>query len=184
LRYAANKPELSGSMSGAACNIKVANIIHKCLCPKPEDRPSAKDILEALNGIGDYASEEAGVTEASSITVKESTTSDSSAPSKNGQQISLVSESDISIDMNIATKVGRHLCKVFGDDAQFMSDHQFELKKRDRNWHITPNCSAINETILNGKAIREETTLATNDIIGVGKEEKGIIKLPLTVKFG
>ena len=54
-------------------------------------------------------------------------------------------------------------------------------EKRKDGWYLLPNGSATNETVLNGMAVTSPTRLCDGDVIGVGRESKGIVKLPLKV---
>ena len=53
------------------------------------------------------------------------------------------------------------------------------LENRDDGWYVVPNNDATNETILNSKAVTSATKLSNGDELGVGRESKGIVKLPL-----
>jgi hypothetical protein len=70
----------------------------------------------------------------------------------------------------------------FGEDARFMdSVRQFALERRADGWWVVPNTGATNETLLNGKALAAPARLAEGDVLGVGREAKGIVKLPIQV---
>ena len=104
-------------------------------------------------------------------------------PASAGRLI-LSCESGKAVDMGIATEVSNRFCQQFGSpDAQFYSDPQFRLEKADLKWFVIPSPSAKNQTMLNGKAITERQPVAKGDVLAVGNESKGIIKLPLTVDF-
>ena len=53
----------------------------------------------------------------------------------------------------------------------------------DGGWQVVPNTAAPNETLLNGRKIDGTTPLSTGDVLAVGREAKGIVKLPLEVRF-
>ena len=55
------------------------------------------------------------------------------------------------------------------------------LENRDDGWYVVPNNDATNETILNSKAVTSSAKLSDGDELGVGRESKGIVKLPLKV---
>ena len=85
----------------------------------------------------------------------------------------------------IHTDVGKHICSSLGEDAKYMHDtKQFSLVPDEATggWILEPNTAAKNQTIVNGKAASAPVTLANGDVIGVGNEAKGIVKLPLTVR--
>ena len=79
--------------------------------------------------------------------------------------------------------VGKSVVGKFGEDAQFWSEPQFTLEKTDAGWSVIHHPGAKNETILNGKAVTGSQPLADGDVLAVGRESKGIVKLPLNVKI-
>ncbi len=85
--------------------------------------------------------------------------------------------------MHMKTIIGRTVCRQFGDDSQYWTDPQFTLERDEEGWMVIPNTGAKNETMLNGKAITSNQTLKDGDELAVGRESKGIIKLPLGVKI-
>ena len=90
-----------------------------------------------------------------------------------------------SVSCNITTKLSKYSVRQFGEDSQYWdSDWQMTVEKREEGWFIIPNTAAKNETILNGKAISSPTQLSAGDEVGVGRESKNIVKLPLTVTLG
>jgi hypothetical protein len=90
-----------------------------------------------------------------------------------------------SLPFNITTRLSARSIRPLGEDARFWdTDWQFTLERTNSGWQIVPNPSAPNETLLNGHAVTASTRLGNGDIIGVGREAKGIIKLPLTVRIG
>ena len=83
--------------------------------------------------------------------------------------------------LRIKTAVGKSLCKKLGPDSQFWAEPQFTCEPASDGWRIIPNTEAPNETQLNGRAITSPQLAGTGDILSVGKESKGVIKLPLQV---
>jgi hypothetical protein len=51
-----------------------------------------------------------------------------------------------------------------------------------REWILSPNPAATNETLVNGEALTRPRALRQGDRIAVGRQVKGIAKLPLTVR--
>ena len=89
-----------------------------------------------------------------------------------------------SVSIHMETDVGTSIVGKFGEDAQFWSEPQFTLEKTDAGWSVTHHPGAKNETMLNGKAVTGSQPLADGDVLAVGRESKGIVKLPLTVRMG
>ncbi len=50
LAHAAEPPVLAGAFAAPASNEAVAAIIHRCLAPRPEDRPTAGEVRDVLTG--------------------------------------------------------------------------------------------------------------------------------------
>ena len=57
-------------------------------------------------------------------------------------------------------------------------------KDSDGFWQAIPDMNAPNDTMYNGKKITEPTRLEPGDQLAVGREEKGVVKMPLTVQAG
>ena len=55
---------------------------------------------------------------------------------------------------------------------------------RDGHWTLVPAGPTTNETLVNGRALVRASLLSAGDRIAVGREAKGIAKLPLTVRAG
>ena len=87
--------------------------------------------------------------------------------------------------MRIKTDIGKALCKRFGPDSEFWTNPQFTCEPppldEDEGWQIVPNTGAKNETLLNGRAITSPQIVKGGDVLSVGRESKGVIKLPLLV---
>jgi serine/threonine protein kinase len=50
LAHAAERPVLGGTMPAPATNEAVADVIHRCLAPRPQDRPTADEVRDVLTG--------------------------------------------------------------------------------------------------------------------------------------
>jgi len=82
----------------------------------------------------------------------------------------------------VRTAVSAGMVRGLGEDARFYDPAgQYTLTPEAGGWRIEPNPTATNETLVNGKALREAKRLAHGDVVGVGREAKGVVKLPLTV---
>ncbi|MEE2714907.1 MAG: protein kinase [Verrucomicrobiota bacterium] len=105
-----------------------------------------------------------------------------------GIQGKLLLVDDASVEkltFGVKTKVGKALLKKFGDDHKFYHSEQYAVAKDPEGfWQVIPDENAPNDTMCNGKKITETVRLEPGDQLAVGREEKGIIKLPLTVQQG
>jgi serine/threonine protein kinase len=50
MAYEAERPVLGGTMPAPASNESVADVLHRCLAPRPEDRPTAAEVRDVLTG--------------------------------------------------------------------------------------------------------------------------------------
>jgi serine/threonine protein kinase len=50
LAHAAEPPVLGGTMPAPASNEAVAEVLHRCLAPRPQDRPTAAEVRDVLTG--------------------------------------------------------------------------------------------------------------------------------------
>jgi serine/threonine protein kinase len=184
-RHQATKPLLLGDVSASVDKDQVADAIHRCLSPLPVNRPSAKEVNLALNGIlSESASHPSRPTGRPS-----SMPSEPEAPpevtreptARTATRLELSTAGGI-LKFGVRTEVGKHLCTPLGEDAKFFATTQFVLD-RDSNgfWCVLPNPAATNQTLLNGKAVVTAMKLRDGDVVAVGSQAKGIIKLPMTV---
>jgi hypothetical protein len=83
----------------------------------------------------------------------------------------------------VRTEIGKALLRPFGADSEFWDDRQCVLDRSStRQWVLTPVPGTTNETLVNGAALTAPRPLRTGDRIAVGREAKGVAKLPLTVR--
>ncbi|MBN2584456.1 MAG: protein kinase [Planctomycetes bacterium] len=203
LGYKAPRPELLGTMVAPATNEDTSEAIYRCLSPDPGQRPTARELNLILNGrgkLGPLPAPMSGPAPVSAIP------EETPAPAASGADddlprllpdellpgatrplapkvpsLELVGPSGQRLSMRIRTDVGRNLCKPLGEDSVFWDTLQFTVDRKDGQWVVIPNAAATNETLLNGKAVAAESALKNGDTLAVGREAKGIAKLPLTV---
>ena len=194
--YKAGPPKLKGEMQAPATNKQVSQFLHNCLDPNPDNRPSAKEVQAVLNGrLGAKTSAPKPPSSpykkaSKSIPEEEPETVDPSPPVRETVETPSPStialchgDSGKNIVMHMKTVIGRVVCRQFGEDSQFWSDPQFTLERVGEEWMVIPSTDAKNESMLNGKAITSNQTLKDGDELAVGRESKGVIKLPLRVKI-
>jgi hypothetical protein len=96
----------------------------------------------------------------------------------------LTNETGKTLKMRVSTTVGRRMLQGFGDDARFFSDAQFSVScDESGKWSVRHNSGAPNATMVNGQPLTAAQDLNDGDVLAVGNPAKGIIKLPLTVRF-
>ena len=100
-------------------------------------------------------------------------------------RVQLVGESGHALTLGVRTPLGKHIVRQFGEDANVWDAEQLVVERgADGAWQVVPGAGTTNETLLNGAAITTPQLLQTGDVIAVGRESKGIAKLPLTVRAG
>lgn len=100
--------------------------------------------------------------------------------------VELAADSGKVLICGIRTDVGKHVCMGLGEDAKYLHDtKQFTLVPDESSgaWMLEPNAAAKNQTMVNGKAVTSPIKLGVGDVVGVGNEAKGIVKLPLTIRM-
>jgi serine/threonine protein kinase len=175
--HAARPPALVGSMPPPALNAEVSVALHRCLSPDPADRPTAAELRGMLNG-RDAKSE---------LPQKPAGRPAVSPGTKGGallsEGIELLGPDGRSVQIRVRTELGKALVRQFGPDGEFWDNRQCVLERRAGNqWVVSPVEGTTNETLLNGKTLTAPRPLRHGDLIAVGREEKGVVKMPLTAR--
>jgi serine/threonine protein kinase len=184
--YASKPPALLGNLPAPASNADVSAALHRCLSPDPLERPTAAELRAVLSGrdrklpvAAPTASPAAGpprVAPARTAPVRPR------APLV-ADAVELVGHDGRALRIGVRTELGKTLVRQFGPDAEFWDNRQCVLERRgDRQWTLAPVGPTANETLVNGRGLSVPHTLSQGDVIAVGREAKGISKLPLTVR--
>ena len=80
LAHAAGRPVLGGTLPAPASNEAVAEIIHRCLSPRPQDRPTAAEVRDVLTGRASPAAASATAPTSAPATTAPAATAAPSAP--------------------------------------------------------------------------------------------------------
>ncbi|WP_457094689.1 protein kinase domain-containing protein [Microvirga sp. P5_D2] len=177
--YAAKPPALAGLMPAPASNAEVSSFLHRCLSPDPATRPTAAEVRAILSGRG-----------AGSSTAKEGSAvaAGDSAPRAAAElilsdRIELLAPDGRSLEIGVRTELGKPLVRQFGPDSEFWDSRQCVLERHSgRQWVISPVAGTTNETLVNGAALTAPRPLRQGDRIAVGRQAKGIVKMPLTAR--
>ena len=164
-------------------NEVICQMLKRCLDPDPTNRPTAKEVHEILLGSkGDKTEVPKGdKTPKGGVTAgRVSPTKPNPSPKNDIELTGSIGSTNASIKADIGKDTLKSIC---GDDGKYADTKQYALVRDDESWFIVPNPDAANETLLNGKKIVEKTLLKSGDQIGVGREEKGIVKAIVTVKL-
>ena len=195
LNYQTSKPRLKGEIKNAATTALVGDYLHRCLHPNPDERPTASLVRDALNGKAP-ALAPAGPAGSALMSPKKPKKKPKKRPEKKPKlkrepkppavavsTLVLEGPTRQTITVRINTSVGKSTVSRLGKDAQFWSEPQFTLKRTGADWKVTHAKRAQNETLLNGKAVTGSQPVKHGDQLAVGREAKGIVKLPLIVKI-
>ena len=183
--YEAKPPALVGSVPAPAGNAEVSAILHRCLSPDPAARPSAEELRAVLSGRNRKPA-------AAPAAPKPAPASTSSAPAASPLRKPLISEAielqggdGRSLRIRVRTELGKVLMRQFGPDAEFWDNHQCVIERGPAGqWILAPVGSTTNETLVNGRALTAPRPLNQGDVLAVGREAKGVAKLPLTLRAG
>ncbi|MEW5927378.1 MAG: protein kinase [Gemmatimonadota bacterium] len=201
LAHEAERPVLGGTMPAPASDEAVADVLRRCLAPRPEDRPTAAEVRDVLTGRAGAAPRV--TTSAAPAAPRPATapatpppapppTAAPAAPAASGggavlrsERIRLVGETGHAITLGVRTPLGKHIVRQFGEDANVWDAEQCAVERGpDGAWQVTPRPGTTNETLLNGEAVTAPRPLREGDVIAVGRAAKGIAKLPLTARAG
>jgi serine/threonine protein kinase len=183
--HSAVRPKLLGVPRSPANAVTIEDVLHKCLHPDPDRRPSASDLHKALTGetigIGIGSSAPASIPAASPVIVDIE-----SPPKRKELSARLILVSPDGIEQSIGARVvfGRVVLAKFGDGAKYASDQQFILDRTDDEWFVEACSGTANDTMLNGELLAggSRVKLALGDSIAIGKAARKKTVLELTVR--
>jgi eukaryotic-like serine/threonine-protein kinase len=171
--YAAKPPALLGALPAPASNAEVSAALHRCLAPDPAARPTAAALRDILSGRGVTAA----ATPATAPAARPQ-----GAPLV-AETIELLSPDGRSLQIKIRTDLGKALVRQLGPDGEFWDNQQCVIERgAGKQWIVTPVPGTTNETLLNGKTLTAARALREGDSIAVGRQLKGVSKLPLTAR--
>jgi serine/threonine protein kinase len=172
--HTARPAALAGLMPPPANNAEVSSALHRCLAPHPDVRPSASELSSILSGRN----------AAAGLSSKPSNASEGPT----GQPIvsnalELRALSGRSLSIRVRTVLSKALMRQLGPDGEFWDTNQCVLDRNpDNQWVLAPVGETTNETLLNGKAVTRPVLLRHGDSIAVGRQAKGIVKMPVSVR--
>lgn len=182
--YAAKPPALVGLLPPPSDNAEVSAALHRCLAPDPAARPSASELRAILSGrnaaAGDGSPAKAAARGSAVPTVRGSASAGVPIVSN---ALELHAASGRSLSIRVRTELTRSLMRQLGPEGEFWDARQCVLERNgDNQWVLSPFGETINETLLNGKAVTTPVLLRHGDTIAVGRQAKGIVKMPLSVR--
>jgi serine/threonine protein kinase len=194
--YAAKPPALLGSMPSPASNAEVSAALHRCLSPDPASRPTAAGLRTILSGLDakaalpkKAAAVPAASTSPSARASGEPAVAAAMAPTRSKGEplmsdgIELFGPDGHSVQIGVRTELGKGLLRQFGRDGDYWDNRQCVIERSaGRQWVISPVDGTTNETLVNGKTLTAPRALRYGDVIAVGRQEKGVIKMPLMAR--
>lgn len=188
--YAAKPPALVGLMPSPASNAEVSSMLHRCLAPDPAARPNAAELRATLSGRGAKPAAaksdprvSASIRTGSTLVAPTGTSSRAVGEPIVSDGIDLLGPNGRSLRIGVRTELGKALARQFGPDGEFWDNRQCVLERNSRRqWVVSPVTSTINETLVNGRTLTAPHALKQGDLIAVGRQAKGVIKMPLTVR--
>jgi serine/threonine protein kinase len=177
--YAAKPPALAGLMPAPASNAEVSSFLHRCLSPDRAARPTAAELRAVLSGRG---------TKPSTPVTGSATASGGTAPRPETElilsdRVELTGSDGRTLQIGVRTELGKALLRQFGQDSEFWDNRQCVLERHSGGqWVVSPVAGTTNETLVNGTTLMAPRPLRQGDQIAVGRQAKGVVKMPLTAR--
>ncbi|HEY8564009.1 MAG TPA: protein kinase [Beijerinckiaceae bacterium] len=190
--YAAKPPALLGPLPAPASNADVSAALHRCLSPDPAARPTAAELRAILSGRDRKPAPAVAASAPAAKSAAPARPAPAGAVPPEASRAPLVSDAIelVAADgrvlrIGVRTELGKGLLRQFGPDGEFWDNRQCVLERgADRRWMLAPVGPTTNDTLVNGRTLTAPWLLAPGDLIAVGREAKGVSKLPLTVRAG
>ena len=169
---------LAGIMPSPAQNAAVSLALHRCLSPNPVERPTATELREVLSG----RTSERQVSDKSPQSPPTKPRTDTREPITS-KFLELQHSGGRSLRIGVRTELTRSLMEQLGPEAHFWDVKQCVIDRNSQGqWVLTPAEVTVNETLLNAAAVTRPVLLSAGDSIAVGRQAKGVVKMPLTVR--
>ena len=171
--FTAPSPTLIAS-HGEKADAALQMTIRACLDPNPSNRPSAGDMHKAL------------LAWSQGRVLGGETKLPSPPPGPSCLKLTSVDTGRSLDPLVLKTDVGSRLAALFvgTDDAKFFGGRLFTLMPEDGVWHVVPDESSVNATLLNGKQIADKTALHEGDELAVGsRKNASVVKSRIKVSL-
>jgi serine/threonine protein kinase len=180
LSYVAKSFALAGLIPPPAENSMVSLALSRCLSPDPTERPTAAELRAILSG-RTKSQRENTLRPVASDSVS-SSFREVSGPIV-ADALELQHSDGRTLRIGVRTELSKSLMQQLGAEGDFWDLRQCLLERNARGqWVLSPIGKTTNETLLNGAAITGPVLLRDGDSIAVGRQAKGVIKMPLTVR--
>lgn len=183
LAYAAKPSALAGVMPSPTSNAEVSAVLHRCLSPDPAARPIAAELRGVLTGRNRGSSSKVAGPATSGVASVGFPSTDLPRAPLAANAIMLVAPDGKSLRIGVRTELGKILMRQFGPDSEFWDSQQCVVERQATGqWTVAPMGPTANETLVNGRALTEARVLCAGDLLAVGRQAKGVAKLPLTIR--
>lgn len=186
LAYAAKPPVLSGNMPSLVNAADVTAALHRCLSPDPATRPTAAELRAVLSGRNRTPSTEAKQPRTTTVADSPKSVATSERPSGEplvSNTIELVADGGKSLRIGVRTELGKILMRQFGPDGEYWDNRQCVIERHaNGQWTVAPVGRTANDTLVNGQTLTAARVLSVGDHIAVGRQAKGVSKMPLTLR--
>jgi serine/threonine protein kinase len=183
--YEARPPALIGSMPEPAGNADVSVALHRCLSPDPAARPTAEELRTVLSGRNRKPEPAPAPPKAAPVSASPRAAAPPPGRPLLSEAIELQGGDGRSLGIRVRTELGKGLMQQFGPEAEFWDNRQCVIERGPAGqWVLSPVGPTVNETLVNGRALTSPRLLNQGDVVAVGREAKGVAKLPLTLRVG
>lgn len=186
--HTARPPALLGTLPAPAQNAEVSAALHRCLSPDAAARPTAAALRDLLSGrnvkpAAPRAKPGAPPTKAEGAAPAATSPPRGETPPLVSDALELLAADGAALQIRVRTELGKGLLRQLGSEAEFWDDRQCVIERTaGRQWVVAPVAGTTNETLLNGRTLSAPHALRQGDRIAVGRQAKGLIKLPLTAR--
>lgn len=169
----------------------LVGVVNSCLCPDAGRRPTAKQVADAL--LGKVFNWEPWVPAA--LPTRPSTPEKAPEPAADGDPIPTATRPPVAsclkifledkevLSARVDTRVGKNVLIRAHEDAKYLGNPQFHLKRTAEGWTIGHDPGAVNKTLVNGKAFDSPIPIEDGMVVTVGNPATGNSKLPLTLRL-
>lgn len=170
--------QFRSSLGSASLDLLASQLISRGLARDPTVRPTAVELHSAIVGRTPAPASSLAprvALESSSVTTSASI----------GSAIRLVAAgaTHSSIELRVATIVGRTLLERFGAEARFAAEQQFQLTSTGNcQWQMTHITSATNATLRNGNVVFGSVEIAVGDRISIGSKHGGVERMSISIE--
>ena len=161
----------------------IHRIVNATLNPDPKERPTMRQVCDALTGKTFEWKHDFLPTMPSKRPRMPETPADPTKPPR-GQPaaVSLIFNGTVVATANVDAEFGKRSLEHVHPDAQYMSNPQFRLVRDGAGWAIEHCVKATNDTLVDGRKLDGRIPVSNGMTVCVGKAAKGITKLPLVLQ--